>query len=382
MQRSLLQNKQVAIIGGGPVGLLLAVLLQQRGASVKVYERDAGPEARISGGTLDIHLDLGQPALAAAGLLEAFYQLARPTAMRLADERGQVLLEEPVDEATAYDRPEIDRADLRCLLLSGLAAGTVEWGQHFQALEKLPGNRFLLRFAGQPDQVADVVVGANGGRSRVRPYVTDTVPEYTGSFIIQGQIPAGAAKQLAFGALVSQGNLLARAEGKMLFVHTRADGTLNYYVSFRQPADWLSQRGLPADQPAQVVALLAEELSGWAPLYHEAFQATTEFALLPMHRLPPTPNRLVTEAITLIGDAAHVMPPFAGVGVNIGLLDALHLADNLTKGQFATVEAAIEAYERTMCDYASQAQAGTAQAELDMHSDLGTVELMAANHPD
>lgn len=378
MQLSPFQNKQVAIIGGGPVGLLLAVLLQQRGIAVTVYERDAGPETRVSGGTLDIHSDLGQPALAAAGLLPAFYQLARPTAMRLADEQGQLLQEEPVDEAAPYDRPEIDRADLRRLLLAALAPGTVVWGQHFQGLEKQPDGRFRLHYAGQPDQVADVVIGANGGRSRVRPYVTETVPEYTGSFIIQGQIPAAAAQELAFGKLVNRGNLLARAGGKMLFVHTRADGTLNYYVSFRRPADWLAPRGLTAE-PAQVAALLAEELPDWAPLYHEVFRATTEFALLPMHRLPLTPSREVTQAITLVGDAAHLMPPFAGVGVNIGLLDAQHLADNLTSGQFTTIEAAIQAYERTMYGYAQRAQEDTAQAELDIHSDISTVELMAVH---
>ena len=380
MQLSLLQNKQVAIIGGGPVGLLLAVLLQQRGAAVKVYERDPSSEARISGGTLDIHIDLGQPALAAAGLLDRFYQLSRPTAMRLADEHGAILLEEPVDEAAPNDRPEIDRTDLRRLFLEALAADTVVWGQSFQSLEKQPDGRFLLHFAGQPDQVVDIVIGANGGRSRVRPYVTDTVPEYTGSFIIQGHIPGAVADGLAFGKLVNRGNLMARAGGKMLFVHTRADGTLNYYVSFRRPADWLSQRGLTTE-PAQVAALLAEELPDWAPLYHEAFQATAEFSLLPMHRLPPASSREVTQAITLVGDAAHVMPPFAGVGVNIGLLDAMHLADNLANGQFATVEAAIQAYEHTMHEYAHQAQEGTAQAELDIHSDIDTLELMAANGP-
>ena len=92
---------------------MTAVLLQQRGAAVTVYERDAGPEARIWGGTLDIHRNSGQRALETAGLLARFYQLARLTAERMAAPDGTLLEDESVEEATAYWRPEIDRPDLR-----------------------------------------------------------------------------------------------------------------------------------------------------------------------------------------------------------------------------------------------------------------------------
>ena len=51
---SLLNNKKVAIIGGGPVGLTMANLLQQNGIDITVYERDENPKARVWGGTLDL----------------------------------------------------------------------------------------------------------------------------------------------------------------------------------------------------------------------------------------------------------------------------------------------------------------------------------------
>jgi 2-polyprenyl-6-methoxyphenol hydroxylase-like FAD-dependent oxidoreductase len=51
----LLNNKKIAIIGAGPVGLTMATLLQQKGIAVTIYERDKDPQARIWGGTLDLH---------------------------------------------------------------------------------------------------------------------------------------------------------------------------------------------------------------------------------------------------------------------------------------------------------------------------------------
>ena len=374
MSPSLLSGKHVAIVGGGPVGLTLARILQQRGAAVVVYERDAGPnDVRTSGGTLDIHAEDGQLALAAAGVMAEFRRLARPTAERMADLHGTIVVEEP---AESFDRPEIDRVDLHRLLLASLAPGTVVWGQHFQGLEAHDG-RLVLRFAGQPDRVADLVVGANGTRSKVRAYVTGTVPEFSGTVALQGSIPDPDTRCPAFAALVNGGNMMARGEGKMLFAHTKADGGLHYYISFRQPADWFAQRGLPPE-PAAVTQFLAAELANWAPVYHEGFRATTAFAFLATYRVPLVADRPVPLPITLVGDAAHAMPPFAGIGVNIGLVDALQLADNLTSGQFGSLEAAIRAYERTMHGYAHAAQEMSAEAELIIHSELSAEEMIAA----
>ena len=57
--------------------------------------------------------------------------------------------------------------------------------------------------------------------------------------------------------------------------------------------------------------------------------------------------------VTMVGDAAHVMPPFAGEGVNMAMLDALELCDCLTSNQYATIHEAIAIYEDNMRKRAS-----------------------------
>ena len=74
---NLLSDKNVAIIGGGPVGLTMAKLLQQNGIDVSVYERDNDREARIFW-NLDLHKGSGQEAMKKAGLLQTYYDLALP----------------------------------------------------------------------------------------------------------------------------------------------------------------------------------------------------------------------------------------------------------------------------------------------------------------
>lgn len=134
--------------------------LQQQGVAVTVYERDARAQARVWGGTLDLHEETGQPALREAGLLADYFAQARSIGRTLVDEQCRVLLTTPPNTAT----PEINRYALRQLLLASLAPDTVQWGHKFTRLNMLAG-RWQLHFEGSPPALADVA-GPTGGCRR------------------------------------------------------------------------------------------------------------------------------------------------------------------------------------------------------------------------
>jgi 2-polyprenyl-6-methoxyphenol hydroxylase-like FAD-dependent oxidoreductase len=352
----------VAVVGAGLGGLVLAVVLHRAGIPITVYERDAGPDARDQGGTLDMHPPSGQRALREAGLEAQFRAVARAEGedLRLLDHTGVELVHIDTPDGAPLHRPEVDRRALRGLLLDALPAGIVIWGSTCTGVEPLADGGHAVRLADGTTARHDLVVGADGAHSRIRALLTDAQPAYVSTMVEMG-IPDADRTAPAVAAAVGRGNYWVLGERRCLAAQRNGNGRIRVYVVHDVPPDWATTCGIAFDDPDTARQQLVDLLDGWAPEVTALITASRgSIVLRTLEALPVGLRWAPRPDITLLGDAAHLMPP-VGEGANQAMLDGLLLGRALIEQP--DIATALRVYEEEMFSRNAEIAAESAQMQ-------------------
>ncbi|TBU24159.1 monooxygenase [Dichomitus squalens] len=382
-------HPRIAILGGGLGGLALLLTLHRRGVQATLYERDAGFNARARlGGSLDLGWESGQCALRENGLQEEFDKNSRPEGeeMRIYDGAGKLHLShgeggpsgpEGDQDFTPPQRPEdirpkIDRTVLRKILLDAIPPHLIKWDHPLTSVRPLGNGQHELTFANGFTTVSDFLVGADGANSRVRPLLSPATPIYTGVNGVEISLAPETTKLPELQetvANIGKGMMMALQDSRMLGSQVNGDGRIRTYVYLRESADW----SVPSD-PAEAKAVLKRYFDGWPQWMLNLIDYADESAIYPrtLYILPVGHSWPHIRGVTLIGDAAHLMSPFAGAGANLALLDGLELglvlAELAKEGKLADLEAvdkAVAAFEEKMCALAGRV---ADKAERNLHA--------------
>jgi 2-polyprenyl-6-methoxyphenol hydroxylase-like FAD-dependent oxidoreductase len=245
----------------------------------------------------------------------------------------------------AGKRPEIERGPLREILLDSLRPNTVQWDRKLESAESR-GNKLALNFAGGESVLADLAIGADGANSRLRALVTPIRPQYVGVTLVEGVVAAAKEAVPELWRLLGGAALIALGNERTLGMGTKPDGSILFYAGLKCTESEGKQRLEEANSADKRVAWFHANFEGWSELWSPLFSKASSMMWRPLLVCPPDQHWEPKPDVTLIGDAAHVMPPYAGEGVNMAMLDALVLSRKLSGETDAA--SAIAAYEAEM----------------------------------
>jgi FAD-dependent urate hydroxylase len=355
---------RVLIIGAGIGGLAAARALRAGGHEVAVFEQAEG--LRRTGAAVTLWSNgtgiLGELGVSLDGAG------APIDTLQSRDRHGRVLASVDVGRAAVrYGHPHICLPRRRLLerLADGLPGGLIEFGRACTGVAQdgtgvaqdgtgvaQDGAQVRATFADGGTAVGDVLIGADGRGSVVRDHLWGGDPaELTGWATWQGVSP------VPIDITSSRCGVMMGGRGGTCGLMPCGEGLLQW---------WFDQRWSPGTpQPASIVAQLRERFGGWAAPVPEVLAAVTDedTGFFPHYR-QRVPHAWGTGPMTVIGDAAHSMPPTRAQGANQALEDAWALARTLRRAAgrpAADAPAALRAFEHERAPRVSVVarQAGT-----------------------
>ncbi|KAI1340153.1 hypothetical protein F5Y15DRAFT_49990 [Xylariaceae sp. FL0016] len=342
----------IAVLGAGPAGLTFARLLANKGIPCVVFERDPTPEIRTHGGCLDLHKHNGQQALKECGLFDKFRSLARydGQSFKAYDKQGTSLWDLPyTGEEDA--RPEIDRKDLRQLLLDSLAPGTIRWDAKVKSVQRDQDGSMAIELAnGTVEKEFKLIVGADGAWSKARKLLISSEPVYSGMTFLQSTVDPSNPSHAKIAERAGTGTYMGLSDGKVLMAMRQSNGAYNIYAGLRLPEEFPKTSAELIKSPARMREhFIAEKFDDWASDLTELFRESDgEIYTWPMYMLPPESLPWKhQQGVTLLGDAAHLSIT-TGDGVNLAMEDALDLAHEIESNGESNLDEAVRKYEEKM----------------------------------
>jgi 2-polyprenyl-6-methoxyphenol hydroxylase-like FAD-dependent oxidoreductase len=339
---------RIAIIGGGPAGLTAGVLLHKRGIPFTIFELRHKPtieELAQPVGMLDLHKESGLAAIRKCNLFDDFISLTGDCAevTKILDKEGNILFTEEEGD----NRPEISRHSLNQLLISNLPAETIKWGHKLLSATSSTRSghtKIELDFGAHGEQAFDLVIGADGAWSKVRNLLTDVKPHYCGRQIMTLTIKNFTKKYPHLVELVGPGSFMALGNRHGVAAQRGSHDSARLYIFITTPDEnFATTSGLVNEIAAGAKnKLLSDDalLGQWGPRIKElvvvacdeesADSSVAKVDIRPVCGLPMGYTWVHKLGTTLIGDAAHLMPP-SGEGVNIAMWDAVMLSQAIIK---------------------------------------------------
>jgi 2-polyprenyl-6-methoxyphenol hydroxylase-like FAD-dependent oxidoreductase len=249
----------------------------------------------------------------------------------------------------------IDRRELRAMLLKSLPEGVVQWGRHVRSVSE----DLTLHFDGGDESGFDLIVGADGAWSKTRSLITDQLPIYTGISGIEFTISDAASRYPDLEALVNKGSVFSFGDGHAITAQQIGDGSIKVAEWGAREEDWAKRNNTSNLDPKTLKAQLAKEYAGWAPELQKFLSVADEEPPITraLFMLPIGFKWENKPGVTVVGDAAHLMSPFAGEGANLAMADAMKLAEHIKKSSTKTaLFENVAAFEANMFERAKPSQ--------------------------